>query len=141
MPNGNCHFPEHHQGGPSAGPVIAWVAALGLGALIMSHWHTFVLILVVLGILTALAVPMFLLWHNHGSGYDPDLERQAAAERRAASYSITSGSSPAVATAERTAALEAAPFVHQHLHLHGLSADEMATVTRKAIEPPRDSAW
>lgn len=144
MPTGNCRFPEHHPG-PSAKPVIGWVVALGLGALIITHLHAVELVLIVLGILIAFAVPVLLLWHNHGSAYDPDLEHQAAVKRaqmpRTAAHSVTATQSRAVPVADRTAALEAAPtVVHNHLHLHGVTGEDMAGIVRHAIEPPQQQS-
>lgn len=141
MPTGRCQFPEHHS--PSAGPPLGLLAAIALGALVIAFWHAVIVALVVVAILAAAAGMVFLLIHNHGSGYDPELERQAAAERtqlaRTAAGAAISEQSPAMLYPPRRDALEAPPVMHQHLHLHGVSVDDMAEVARQFTRPPHEA--
>jgi hypothetical protein len=102
------------------------LAILGLGAIVVTHWHDVIVALVVVAVLALAAVPVLLLWHNRRRHYDPELEQRAALER---------AQPPAVPAPATAAALEAAPtVVHQHLHLHGLSDPDVAAITRRAFK-------
>jgi len=80
---------------------------------------------------------VMLLLHNHGSGIDPELEREAARREaaRARQLEVRAEGEPQLAAQQRRPAIDAAP-VHNHLHLHGIDADDMAVITRKALQPP-----
>jgi hypothetical protein len=132
MPTGNCRFPEHHS--PSAGPPLGLLGAIALGAVVIAFWHTVVVALVVVAILAAIAGAVFLLIHNHGSGYDPVLERQSEAEQ--AARQIQAAQLAQQLAAQHRPAIDPAPVVHNHLHLHGVSDDEMADAARKALTSP-----
>jgi hypothetical protein len=130
MPTSHCRFPDHHTG-PSAGPPFVLLGAIGLTACIIGLWHSIVLILVCIALLAVLAGCVFLLIHSaHAEPYD-------APERSQVRYTAEVGQP---VTDARTAALEAenaalrrqleAPVVHNHLHLHGVGAEEV----RQAIE-------
>jgi len=115
MPTGRCAFPEHH--GPSAGPPAGLVLAILAGAFAVLHWHTMLEILIVAAVLLLLGAAVMLLLHNHRSGYDEALERQAELERIQRQ-----------AIAQRQQAQR--PAVHNHIHLHGVDA---ATVPPQSI--------
>jgi hypothetical protein len=100
MPTGTCNYPQHHR--PSAGQPVAWLVILGLGAIVVTHWHTVVVCLIVAAVLMMAGVPVLLLLHNRHSGYDEQIERQAEIERL------------------RARQIEAP--VHNHIHLHGVRA-------------------
>ncbi len=124
MPTGTCNYPSHHAG-PSAGPPIALVVLIAAGAVIVAFWHVVVVALAVTGILAVAAGAVAMLLHNHRRYYDPGLERQAALDR----------AQPAGLPAPRpAAALEAAPVVHHHLHLHGISPDDAAALAARQHE-------
>jgi len=124
MPTGACKYPEHH--GRSAGQPIAWLVLIALGAIVVTHWHDFVVALVVTGVLAGLGVAVLLLRHNHGRGTDPELEQRAALEeaqrRRLA--------------AQQRAAVETPRVVHNHLHLHSISP---VAITGEARNPSEDN--
>jgi hypothetical protein len=126
MPTGRCNYPEHH--GPSAGPPFALIGLIALGAIVVAFWHLVVVVLVLAGVTCAVVA----LLHNHRRYYDPGLERQAALERaqelRSASYSVPAAQLPAMPAAAPGPALEAAPVVQHHLHLHGISANDAAAL-------------
>jgi hypothetical protein len=141
MPTGRCLYPSHHDS-PSAGPPLGLLAAIALGAVVIAFWHQVIVALVVVAILACIAGAVMLLIHNHGSGYDPDLERRANAEQatrqaRAAPHSVTDGRRyPPLASPARNE-LEAAPVVHNHLHvtLPGVTADDVAAVLLRRQRP------
>src|SRR5215469_6368556 len=112
MPTGRCEFPSHHYG-PSAGGPLGLLAAIAVGAVVIANWHTVVVALVVVAILACIAGAVMLMIHNHGSAYDLELERQAAAERaqqpRTAPYSVSGAQYPPLPSQARREALEAAP--------------------------------
>jgi hypothetical protein len=139
MPTGRCNYPHHH--GPATGPPISLLAAIALGAIVIGAWHTVVVALVVVAILAGIAGAVFLLIHTaHSQPYDAP---ERGHERPAVTYTAEV---LRPVTDARTAALEAenaalrrqleAPAVHNHLHLHGIDADDMAVITRKALQPP-----
>ncbi len=59
MPTGSCRFPDHH--GPSAGPPVGLLLAIGAGALIVAYWHAVVVVLAVVVALAVLGAGVLLL--------------------------------------------------------------------------------
>lgn len=141
----SCKYPQHHldDRAPGAVQFVGLLVVVGTVAVIVTHCHALLACMVVAGVVLVLVAALMALARNHGSGYDPELEHQAALDRaqapRAAPVSVTSASSPAVTAPASTPALEAAPVVHQHLHFHGVSDEDLAEVVRKAIRPPEDA--
>jgi hypothetical protein len=91
MPTSHCNYPNHH--GPSAGPPLGLLAAIALGAVVIAHWHTVVVALVVVAVLAAVAGGVMLLVHAaHAEPYEApdrgqdtqaavaDLERRVTAQ-------------------------------------------------------------
>ena len=134
MPTGTCRYPGHHSG-PSAGPPIALVVAIAAGALIITHVGAVLVALAVVAALAALGGVAAMLLHSHRSvPYDAawgDTELPAA-------VTTTLSVTPSSQLAARVAGLEAqlaerraieAP--QQHLHLHGVSAEDLAAIVRR----------
>ncbi len=141
MSKPDCPYPQHHndRAAPGILQLVALLIVVGVIAVIITHWKAVVACIAIAGVVMVLVFALMALYRNHGSGYDPELERQAALERdRRQQAAVTSAPPPAVAAQATTAALEPAPVVHQHLHLHGISSDDMADAVRKAIHPPGD---
>lgn len=122
MPTGNCKFPEHHT--PATGPPFALLGAIALGALVIAFWRSIVVALVITTFLAVIAGMVFALFHNRHSGYDAELEHRAEVEQLRHRGEV--------AASPQRPAIEA-PAVHNHLHLHGVDAEEMAEAVRKAI--------
>jgi hypothetical protein len=114
MPTGRCNFPEHH--GPSAGPPLALIGLIALGAVIVAFWHLVVVALVVVLLLAGVAAAVVALVHNHKRHYSHELERAALQERARA------------ALPRKPSAVEAP---HYHLHLHGVTPDAAAHIARQ----------
>jgi hypothetical protein len=138
MPTGTCRYPHHHSGGgPSAGLPVGLLAAIGIGVLVVTRAHSaasmlhvvLVVTLAVVAVLAVAGVAVAMLVHSHrAEAYDAswsDPEPQDA-------VAITAEVHPLQARvdqleqqlAERQAI--AAPVTHQHLHLHGVSAGDIA---------------
>jgi len=128
MPTGTCRYPQHH--GPGAGPPLGLILAIAVGALIITHVHAVVVTLAVVAVLAVLGGLAAMLLHSHRSvpygASCSDSEPQSALQ-------VT----PARQLSARVAELEAqlaerraieAP--QQHLHLHGVSAQELAAAIR-----------
>ena len=128
MPTGTCNYPHHH--GPSAGPPLGLLLAIGAGALIVTHLHAVIVTLAVVAVLAVLGAAVAILWHSHKSApYD-------------ASWSDTEPPGAVAVTAHpltaRVAELEqqlaerrAIEAPQQHLHLHGLDAEQLAAIIRQ----------
>jgi hypothetical protein len=135
MPTGTCRFPEHH--GPDAGPPLGFLAAVIAGALIVAEWHAVIIVLAVVAVLAVLGAGVLMLWHSHVSvPYD-------AAWPEVGIIADTSSSIPAAGLQARVAELEllqlaerrAIEAPQQHLHIHGVSAEDLAAIiSRHAIE-------
>jgi hypothetical protein len=141
MPTGTCRYPEHHTG-PSAGPPIGLLALIAAGAVIVAYWRTVVVVLVVTGILAVVAAAVVMLIHNHRRYHDPELERQVAALERVgqAIRNSTAAQPHAMPAARPAPALESAPVIHHHLHLHGISADGAAAlIARQQLPAAEDT--
>jgi hypothetical protein len=142
-----CKYPEHHRDDRASGVVqlVALLVVVGVVAIIVTHWKAVLACVVIAGVVLVLVAALMALARNHRSGFDPEPERLAALERaqppHAAPAIAPSAPATAVPAAAGTPALEAAPAVHQHLHLHGLSGDQMADVVRKALGRPEDQSW
>jgi hypothetical protein len=140
----DCNYPQHHRDDRAPGGVqlVALLIVVGAVAIIVTHWKAVVACVVVAGVVFVLAAVLIAMGRNRGSGYDPELERLAALERaqrqQAAAAIASSAPPPAVPATASTPALEAAPVVHQHLHFHGVSDQDLAEVARKAIRPAED---
>lgn len=94
------------------------------------------------GVVLVLVAALMALARNHGSGYDTELERQAALEGAQAAAAIAPPApSPGVPAPASMPALEAAPVVHQHVHFHGVSDRDLVDVVRKAIRSPEERRW
>lgn len=126
MPTGTCRYPQHH--GPSAGPPAGLVAALACGALIIAAWHVVVVVLAVSAVLAVAGACVLLLVHSHrAEPYDAswtgpeaaDVPQPAAAEAlqaRVAQLELQLADRPAIEAPQ------------QHLHLHGVTAADIAAV-------------
>jgi uncharacterized protein (UPF0335 family) len=137
MPTGTCRYPHHH-GGPSAGPPIGLLLAIIAGALIITHVHAVVVTLAVVAILAVLGTGVMLLVHSHRSApYDGAWAEQ---EDVTSTLSVTAAGQlqARVGQLEREAAeRRAIEAPQQHLHIHGVSAEDVAAVIRsqhRAIE-------
>jgi len=138
MPTGTCNYPHHHHG-PSAGPPAGFLAALAAGALIVAEWRTVLVVLAVCAVLAVLGVCVALLVHSHRAApYDASW---AEPEDAAYSAEVTQGNpweahARTAALAAENAALRAelaarqleAPQQHLHLHLHGVTAEDLAAI-------------
>jgi hypothetical protein len=158
MPTGCCHYPAHHDS-PSAGAPIGLILAMIAGALIVTHWHTVVVVLTVVAVLAVITTAVVMLFHAHRSvPYDAaysgdrrqDTPRQLQAGQSApvTTQVVHVHATPApdrteALTAEIAAlraqlAAQQPPAIAppaQHLHLYGVSAADVAElVTRHA--PP-----
>jgi hypothetical protein len=139
MPTGTCNFPDHH-GGPGAGAPVGLLVAIAAGALVVIEWRT---VLVVLAVVVALAVAgagVAMLLHSHRA--EPYDAAWGVSERQDAAIEP-----PATVTAEsellrsRVRQLEreladrrAIEAPQQHLHLHGVSAEDIAAIiARKEV--------
>ncbi len=135
----SCRYPEHHDDrAPGVVQLLALLVVAGTVAVIVTHWHAVLACIVIAGVVLVLVAALMALSRNHARFYDPELERLAALGRaqtqRATPASVTAVQSPVVAPPASPAALEATPaVVHQHVHFHGASSEEMAAVVRKAI--------
>jgi hypothetical protein len=140
----SCKYPEHHRDGHAPGIVqlVALLIVVGTVAIIVTHWRAVVACMVVAGVVLVLVAALMALARNHARFYDPELERLAALERahaaRAAAAIAPAATAPAMPAPASTPAIEAAPVVHQHVHFHGVSGDDMTAAVRKAIRPPED---
>ena len=119
MPTGTCKFPEHH--GPSAGPPFALIGLIALGAAVVAFWHIVVVVLVVVLLLAGVTGAVVALLHNHRRHYDPALEQQAAQLQQRRQAAMAAQQRPAIEQ----------PVVHQHLHLHGVTAEAAAHIARQ----------
>lgn len=135
MPTGTCHYPAHH--GPSAGPPIGLLAAIAIGALIITHVHAVLVTLAVVAALAVAGAAVVMLWHSHRAApYDASwdgTELQDAVAARAEVHPL------AVRVAEleqQLAERRAIEAPQQHLHLHGIDAGQVAAIIRQqqAIE-------
>jgi uncharacterized membrane protein YraQ (UPF0718 family) len=135
MPTGTCNFPQHH--GPSAGQPISLVILIALGAIIIAHWRTVLVCLVVSVILTVFVALMVMLIHRrHESAAEHRawfVERQAELQRRAARQQIAQPRSRPAQEIHHHHHVHQLPApqpqqIHQHIHLHGLTAEDVAGV-------------
>lgn len=134
MPTGRCNYPQHHTG-PSAGPPIGLVLSIAAGAVIVAEWRTVLIVLAVVAVLAVVGVAVAMLWHSaHAAPYD-------GAWREVETPAALSAVRPVMAAADRTAALELQVAVlraqlenrpaEQHLHLHGVTAEDIAAVVTR----------
>jgi hypothetical protein len=143
----SCNYPQHHRDDRAPGVVqlVALLIVVGAIAIIVTHWRAVLACIVIAGVVLVLVAALMALARNHDRHYDPELEQLAELERaRKAQAAVTIAApaqSPVAAPPAATPAIEPAPAVHQHLHLHGLSGDQMADVVRKALRPPEDPSW
>src|SRR5215472_10181492 len=137
MPTGTCNFPQHHHD-PGVGQPIGLVVLIALGAVIVAHWRTVVVCLVVAVVLVVFGCAAMLLWHRQ---HALNSASESLLELPGAARSVVVGPAAARAVAARTAALEAeiaellarqieAAPVHNHLHFHGVTPDDAKAITR-----------
>lgn len=144
MPTGTCRFAQHH--GPSASPPIGLVAALIVGALIIANLHAVIVTLAVVAVLAVLGAGVVLLVHSHRSApYDA---AWTELETPAETLAIEAAPARAEALQTRVSELERqladrrvieAPA--QHLHLHGLSREDVAAIVSRQAQLQDDAVW
>ena len=118
MPTGTCNYPDHH--GPSAGQPIALLILIAIGAVIITHWRTVVVCVIVTAVLIVLTAAVATLWHRRHQLRDSARELDADPRRQLG--------------AQQRPSIEA-PAVHNHLHLHGVQPSDLAAIVRHyAIE-------
>jgi hypothetical protein len=136
-----CDFPEHHGGSSGSGAAVLAVAALAVFLLIAGflavgrfvHAHL-AAIGIDAGIFTAVMgswIGWMAVHYRHGSAAID----QAALDRgrREAQARVTAGQRPAI---------EAPAPVEYHLHLHGITAEELAAaVTRHPVITLKENPW
>ena len=142
MPTGHCNFPEHHGPGKS-GPG-ALLAAIIAGAIVVYEWRTMLVVLAVVVVLAVAAAAVAMLWHSHtAEPYDASWSVSEPAAQPLHASASTQLLQARVSQLERQLAERraiAAPVTHQHLHIHGVDADQVAAIIRQqnAIEANRD---
>jgi hypothetical protein len=129
-----CDFPEHHSsgGGGWGGPIAAIFAAMVAAALIgpWLHWILLAFACIIIGaVITGILVvrarlrQQQRLQHLVEHGYTPYLQPQQP-------YQFPPRQQPAQFPAQQQPApLEGGS--HQHLHLHGLSSQEITEALRR----------
>jgi hypothetical protein len=147
MPTGTCRYPHHHSG-PSAGPPIGLLLAIGAGVLIVTHLHAaagalhavVVVTLAVVAVLAVAGVAVAMLVHSHrAEPYDASWSNDAEPQDAITVTASTPLLQARVDQLERQLAERhaiAAPVTHQHLHLHGVDPSDIAAIVRQhnAIE-------
>jgi hypothetical protein len=138
----DCNYPQHHRDDRAPGIVqlVGLLVVVGTVAIIVTHWKAVIACIVIAGVVLVLVAALMALARNHDRHYDPELEQLAALERARKAQAAVTIAAPAQSPVAAPA-IEPAPAVHQHLHLHGLSGDQMADVVRKALRPPEDPSW
>jgi hypothetical protein len=123
MPTGACKFPEHH-GGSSAGQVISLIICIALGAIVVAHWRTVVVCLIVTGVLLTVVAAVMAMWHRrHESAAEHQawlVERQAELDRRTARQQVTA---------------RQPQQIHNHVHLHGVRTEDIAGIIARRPQP------
>jgi hypothetical protein len=135
MPTGRCNFPAHH--GPSASPPVGFLSALIAGAVIVAEWHTVLIVLAVVAVLAVVGVGAVMLVHSHrAEPYDATWAESALAEAHQEAITPAWQARVDRLEADLARALDAverrpteAPA--QHLHLHGVSAADVAAIVRQ----------
>jgi hypothetical protein len=137
VPTGTCNYPHHH-GSPSAGPPVGLLLAIIAGALIITHVHLVVVTLAVAAVLAVLGAGVAMLWHSHRSApYDA---AWAGHEHRTEQLPATPAElqlqARVVQLERQLAERRAVEAPQQHLHIHGVSADDLAAIIaqHRAIE-------
>lgn len=126
----NCRFPEHHGGSGGVGP---WMAALVVGAVVVGFWHVAVVALVIVAGLAVAGLIVLLSWRAHRTlPYDAAWQDDLPVPAHIAAHRYTAET----VIPERRHASDYLPVagtlpvaeLHQHVHLHGLDAGQLAEV-------------
>jgi len=127
MPTGNCRYPEHHSG-PGAGAPIGLVAAILAGALIVIEWRTVAVVLAVVAALLIATAAVVMLWHSHTAQPYDAAWSEPANVRGADNTSILQARVDQLERQFASGPAITPPVTHQHLHLHGLAADDLTAI-------------
>jgi hypothetical protein len=138
MPTGTCNYPEHH--GPSAGAPAGLVLAVIAGALIITHVHAVLVTLAVVAVLAVLGTGVVMLWHSHSSEpydaswTDPEIGSASADLELAPTVEIRNARADlqarVVQLEQQLAERRAIEAPQQHLHIHGVTAEDVAAIIR-----------
>jgi hypothetical protein len=138
MPTAHCKHGDHLTGGPSAWPVLGLIAGIAVAAGIIAVVHQAAVALALVAVLILTTGWVMVLWHR--SHTEPDAEPVVTrADVENALLRSRVGQLEHQLAAQQQPAIEQAPVVHNHLHLHSVSAAEaadLADVARKALTPP-----
>jgi hypothetical protein len=133
MPTGTCHHPDHRTG-PSAWPVLALIASIAVAAIVIATWHQVIVAMVIVAVMILAAGAVITLWHRAHHELQPDTD--TIITRADIESAVLRGRVDQLEQQQQQRAIEA-PAVHNHLHLHGVSRDDIPGVVRQAIGQPQ----